>query len=264
MQVQNEQGYMIYACNAGETDYVACARQLAQSIKHWHPGASVALLTDDVSDPDQIFDHVIALPLGDQTPHDNWKLANVWQAGMATPYRETMLLESDTLVCSEIDHWWNMMRHKEVCVSTGCLDYYQQPSDCRFYRKTFDRNNLSDVYSAITYWRRSHLAKEFWRWVRVIFEQWDEFRTLLKFSDDRATTDVVFGMAAQILGPELITMPFASYPRMVHMKQHIVPTSTADWTRELVWEADQGAVSINTVRQRGLLHYHVKSWRPYD
>jgi hypothetical protein len=66
-------------------------------------------------------------------------------------------------------------------------------------------------------------------------------------------------MAAQIIGPELVTMPFASYPKIVHMKRHMIATHTANWTQELVWE--NNPLRFNTVAQWGAVHYHQKDWR---
>jgi hypothetical protein len=54
-------------------------------------------------------------------------------------------------------------------------------------------------------------------------------------------------------------MPFATYPRIVHMKRHMIPTHTEDWTKELTWESNP--LRINTVAQWGAVHYHVKDWR---
>jgi hypothetical protein len=54
-------------------------------------------------------------------------------------------------------------------------------------------------------------------------------------------------------------MPFASYPKIVHMKKHIVNTRTDNWTRELVWETNP--LRIQTVAQWGAFHYHIKDWQ---
>jgi len=69
-------------------------------------------------------------------------------------------------------------------------------------------------------------------------------------------------MAAQILGPERVTQPWATYPRMVHMKQHMIGTVGPDWTQELVWESVDDGLRINGLAQWGAVHYHVKSWQP--
>ena len=112
MPVLDERGYLIVAVNTESTDYVACARQLAQSLRHWHPSAKICLLTDsDLTD--KLFDHVVLLPQGDQS-QTQWKLSNDWQAGIATPFRQTIKLEADMLIASPIDHWWTMLEHRDL------------------------------------------------------------------------------------------------------------------------------------------------------
>ena len=85
-----------------------------------------------------------------------------------------------------------------------------------------------------------------------------EYKTLLKFPDELPTTDVVYGIAAQILGPAQVTLPKGLGPTIVHMKRYINPIQTDDWTQELVWESNP--FRINTVAQHGLVHYHIKEW----
>lgn len=257
-----ERGYLIPAVNTAQNDYVACASRLAKSIKVWHPDAKVCLLTDNSNVEYDCFDYVQVLPLGDQAPDSDWKLINDWQAGRATPFRQTIKLEADMLITSPIEHWWDMLQKKDVVVSTGCRNFYGQPSTSRFYRKVFDQNNLPDVYNAVTYWRFSETAVEFWRWVRKIFENWNEYKTLLKFPDELPTTDLVYAMVAVIMGPERVTMPWATYPKIVHMKRHIIGSTREDWTRELVWEWDGSLLRINTVAQEGAFHYCQKNWKP--
>ena len=253
MPILAERGYLIPAIDSESIDYLSCAQQLARSIRQWHPDANISAITvKRCNDP--VFDHVVPLPNGDQGG-----FANDWQCFAASPYRQTIKLEADMVIASPIDHWWDMLQHKDLVISTGARDFYDQPADSRYYRKVFDANHLPDVYNAITYWRVSPTAQEFFRLVRNIFENWTEYKTLLKFSDDVPSTDLVYAMAAQITGPELVTMPFASYPQIVHMKRHMIATHTSNWTQELVWESDP--LRFNTVAQWGAVHYHVKDWR---
>jgi hypothetical protein len=121
---------------------------------------------------------------------------------------------------------------------------------------------LPDIYNAITYWRVSQTAQEFFRLVRAIFADWNVYQTLLKFPEDEPSTDVVYAMAAVIMGPEFVTLPIDIGPTIVHMKPGINPVRTNDWTQELTWETDPAR--INTVAQWGLLHYHVKDWQPNE
>ena len=246
MPITHERGYLIPAINTADTDYVACANGLADHIRQFHPKANITILTKEM------------LPYGDQGGY-----ANDWQCFAASPYRETIKLEADMWCASAIDHWWTLFEHRDVVISQGCRDFYDNPGQSRFYRKLFDNNNLPDVYNAITYWRVSQTAKEFFNLVHTIFNQWDEYKTILKFPDELPTTDVVYGMAAIIMGPERVTLPAGIGPTIVHMKKHIISTSTDQWIDELIYEHNDTGIKINTVAQWGLVHYHNKDIR-YD
>lgn len=254
MKPIEEQGYLIVAQNKPEVNYTGCAQTLAKTIKYYHPDAKICLLTNDAVEPDYLFDYVHKFP----HPVSEHAWANDWQVFDATPFRETIKLEADMIITSAIDHWWTLLRHRDVVVSTGCRDWKDQKASARHYRRVFDENNLPDVYNAITYWRRSELAMQFFNTVRNIFENWDEFSKLLKFPEETPSTDVVYAMAANIVGPELCTMPFASYPQIIHMKRHIAGTATEDWRDELVWEYNNYIMRVNSVVQSGAFHYYVK------
>ena len=238
--VTHDRGYLIPALGA---EYERCANQLRDSILHFHSKANITIVTTDM------------LPHGDQ---GGW--ANDWQMFSVSPYRETIKLEADMIATSAIDHWWTLFELRDVVISQGCRNFYDEPADSRFYRKIFDQNHLPDVYNAITYWRLSKTARDFFDLIRNIFEHWNDYRTLLKFPDDTASTDVVYAMAAQIMGPELVTLPEGLGPTIVHMKRHINAMHTQDWTQEFIWETDPAR--INTVAQWGFLHYHIKKWQP--
>ena len=239
MPIIAERGYIIPAF--GDI-YVDCARELEKSIIRHHPTAQVKIIT------------VEDLPQGDLGG-----FRNDAQLFRISPFRQTIKLEADMIASTSIDHWWSLFEHRDVVVSQGARNFYDQTATSRYYRKIFDDNDLPDVYNAVTYWRLSKFAQEFFQLVGQIFEHWSDFKTLLKFPDEEPTTDVVYALAAKILGPELCTLPWGYGPQIVHMKQHMIGTLTQDWTKELVWEyAD--TLRIQTVAQWGLVHYYIKDW----
>ena len=253
MRPIEEQGYVVLAVNTATVDYVRCAAMLVQSLKTQHPDAKVCLITDQlITDP--LFDYVHTLPVVSDNAYAND--AAVFQL---TPFRETIKLEADMLIASPIEHWWDLFRHRDLVISTGCRNWHGDVSTARHYRRVFDQNHLPDVYNAVTYWRLSETAKEFFGLVRDIFTNWEHVRTLIKFAPAVADTDLVYAMAAQIKGEQRVTMPFATYPQIVHMKPHHAGT-TDRWTHELTWEHDP--LRINTVAQWGAFHYHIKDWQP--
>jgi hypothetical protein len=222
--------------------YVDCAQRLRDSILHFHPNANVTIATVDM------------LPYGDR---GGWN--NDWQMFYVSPYRQTVKLEADMLCASSVDHWWTMFETRDVVVSQGARDFYGNLAQSRAYRKTFDVNDLPDVYNAITYWRLSTTAQTFFQLVRDIFQSWTEYKKLLKFAEEEASTDLVYAMAAKIIGTENVTLPMDMGPTIVHMKQHINNLQGSDWTKELVWE--HNPLRINTVAQQGMFHYYIKDWQ---
>ena len=230
------------------------ARRLFESLRHWHPEARTCLITDQATEAPE-FDHVKIL-----APQEN-PYANDPQAFRLTPFRETIKLEADMLIVSEIAHWWTMLRHRDVVVSVGCRDWHGLVSTQRHYRRMNDENKLPDVYNAITYWRLSETSQQFYQLVRDIFANWSAIKTLLKFPEDQPSTDVVYAIAAQVIGPDTVTLPFATYPKITHMRPHIAGTAGA-WHRELVWELHDRRLRVESVPQWGAFHYHAKDWQP--
>lgn len=251
-----EQGYLILAFNTDQCNYIELACRLAASIRQWHPTANIALMTD-IDQQFQEFTHFIKVPRHD-IGHNPFAVdAKVFYY---TPFRETIKLEADMIMATPCDHWWGMLRHRDVVISTGCRTWLDQVSSARNYRKIFDINDLPDVYNAITYWRRSATAKEFFDLVADIFQHWDLYKTTIKFAETEPSTDVVYAMAAKLIGIDQVTMPFASYPKIVHMKAAHAGTQRQRWCDEMVWETDP--LRVQTVAQWGAFHYHVKDWQP--
>lgn len=255
MKPIEERGYIIPAFNVGAVNYVDCARALAKTLRQRHPDARICLLTNEQYAADHnLFDYThVVEDINTDNPY-----ANDWLVFHQTPFRQTIKLEADMMVASNVDHLWDLFQHRDVVISQGCRDFYDQPAANRKYRKLFDANNLPDVYNAVTYWRLSRTAQDFFNLVREIFTNWVAYKTLLKFPEDVPSTDVVYAMAAQIIGSELVTLPESISPKIVHMKPGINPFSSAKWTDELVWEYNP--LRIQTVAQWGFVHLNVKDW----
>lgn len=251
-------GYVIVAQNNEHTDYIKCAKVLCRNIKNLMPGESVTLLTDkDI--PQDCFDNVILFPHGDLCVNDRWKLANDWQVYYASPYEYTIKIEADIFLPRSITHWWSILQQRDLIICSTIRDCKNTISKSRTYRKTFDDNHLPDVYNAITYFKKSVVARKFYETVRDIFKNWEEFKLLLG-TREPATTDVVYGIAALIIGEEHCTMPTFTDMSMIHMKPGINNSKMNDWTSEFIYEIDNDHLRIGTIPQLYPFHYHVKEF----
>ena len=230
-------------------DYVKCASTLKASIKRVMPKANVTIVTTEM------------LPYGDQAPNTNWKLQNDWQVYDASPYDETIKLEADMYIPRNIDHWWEVLSTKDVVISSSIRNFKQEISDVRLYRRFIDDNKLPDAYNAITYFKKSDTAKQFFSIVRDVFENWNEYKATLKCNpDELATTDWAYSIACHIMGVENTMLPTFTEMSMVHMKQYINGTATENWTDTFVYECLPDQIRVQTVPQLYPFHYHVKNF----
>lgn len=230
-------------------DYVKCAKALERSIKNVMPNANVTIITTEM------------LPYGDQAVDTDWKLQNDWQVYEASPYEYTIKLEADMYLPKSIDYWWDVLKERDVVVSTTARNFKQEITPVRAYRRFIDDNKLPDTYNGLTYFKKSERAEQFFKVVRDIFENWDEYRAILKCNkDELATTDWVYALACHIIGVEHTTLPNFKDMSMIHMKQFINGTPSEDWRDVLVYEILPNTLRVNTIPQMYPFHYHLKDF----
>jgi hypothetical protein len=230
-------------------DYVKCANTLKASIKRVMPKANVTIVTTEM------------LPHGDQAPNTNWKLQNDWQVYEASPYDETIKLEADMYIPRNIDHWWEVLSNQDVVVSSLIRNFKQEISDVRMYRRFIDDNNLPDAYNAITYFKKSDTAKHFFEIVKDVFENWNEYKGMLKCNPQEiATTDWAYAIACHIIGIEKTMLPTFTEMSMIHMKQYINGTATENWTDTFIYECLPNQIRVQTIPQQYPFHYHIKNF----
>ena len=251
-------GYVIMA--VGDVKYRRCADTLTRSIHNVMPDAKVSLITDKYTVNDGLYDQVITLPYND-VDHSDWKLANDWQVYEASPYEYTIKLEADMYIPRNIDYWWDILKDRDLNISTAIRNFRGDLSTNNTYRQTFVKSNLPQTYNAITYFKKSELAEQFFVLVKNIFENWKEYVQLLAYSsEERPTTDVVYAIAAKIIGVEQCTLPTFTQFSMSHMKPAINDNVTTVWYEEMVYEIHSNVFRINTYPQMYPIHYYNKEF----
>lgn len=232
------------AQNTDKVSYTTCAKALELSIKKVMPNSNVTIITSDM------------LPYGDLGGY-----ANDWQVYEVSPYDETIKLEADMIIPRNIEHWWDILSINDVVVANTIRNFKGEISDCRVYRKFIDENELPDCYNAITYFKKSETAKQFYGIVKDIFENWEEYKATLKCNtNEEISTDWAYALACHIIGVEKTMLPEFNELSIIHMKQFVNGIPSEDWTKTLVYELLPDVIRINTYPQMYPLHYHVKSF----
>lgn len=260
---KEQQGFLTIASNTKDVDYLRLAYLQSLNVKATQKIKSFAVIVDTntatkiEAHHKEVFDYIIEVPNSKTGPY-GLEVQAFWH----TPFKETIKLESDLLLPHSIDHWWTAFRLRDVVLSSGCKNYKQETATSRRYRKLFDENHLPDVYNGLMYFRFSQTATNFFQKAMQIFDNWNIVKASLAHCDDEyPTTDVVYALAANLIGTELCTLPTLEFINFVHMKPSINGLhEDYNFTDVFVTEFTDGIVRINNINQYHPLHYYDKDF----
>lgn len=168
-------GIVLIAQNS-EYNYVEQACALAMSIRATND-TKVCLLTNDTvpSRYVDLFDVIKEIPWEDDSANMEWKVANRWKLYHASPYDETIVMDTDMLVLQNLDSWWNFLSNYEVFYTSKVYTYRGDEVNDTYYRKTYIANNLPNVYAGFHYFKKCDFAKEFYTMLELVMNNWQLF-----------------------------------------------------------------------------------------
>ena len=260
-------GYLIVISKNDSVDYLKLAYALALSIKNTQREGfdKVALITDDVQSVKRlkspwVFDRVIKW---DQETH--WD-GRSWMDKLS-PWDQTICLDADMLFFRDYSHWVEyFIENTELYIPNKSYTYRGEVVIDSYYRKTFVHNNLPNLYSFYTFFKKdSEIAEEFFSLGRYILKNPNEFKNLFleKYIPKVVGTDEAFSLAAKILDIQDDISYDLEFPKVVHLKPMI-----QNWP----WPADkvsdhvgfyfdlQGKLKIGNYQQQDIVHYNEKNY----
>tara|TARA_B100000214_G_scaffold368817_1_gene340923 strand:- start:276 stop:1064 length:789 start_codon:yes stop_codon:yes gene_type:complete len=196
-------GFLWFAQNNSETDYVELSIKLAKSIKHWNKQNKICVITDKQSNFSHPSVDIVKVLQNDDSAEHNIKWANEWKAFSVTPFKHTIKLEADMIWTTNTDWWWNYLWQNNLVFSVDCRNYKDVVVSKTPYRKLFIKNHLPNIYNGLMYFRKSKWAQHFFRTAEYIVNNWKYTKTkmLINCHDQYPSTDVVFALAYRIIDP---------------------------------------------------------------
>jgi hypothetical protein len=256
-------GYLIIVSTKDtEVDYAQLAYALALSIKNTQKEGydRVAIVIDDVTQIDRfksswVFDHVIP-----------WDQETYWNGrswmDQLSPFDHTVCLDSDMLFTTDYSHWIDyFVENSELYIANNAYTYRGELVDNDYYRRTFTKNRLPNLYSFYTFFKKdSEVASEFFTLGRYIIKNPIEFSNvfLTDYKPKVVGTDEAFALAAKLLD---ITGDIAyelEFPKVVHMKGMIQnwPWPSDVWSDHLGFYLNRkGQLKIGNYQQTNIVHY---------
>jgi hypothetical protein len=262
-------GYVVLAQNTDTIDYVRQAYALALSLKLSQSTVSnISIITDDQVPEEykSVFENIIPIPWGDAAVNSRFKVENRWKIYHASPYDQTIVLDTDMLVLDDLTSFWNTFEHYDVYYTSKVLDYRNKLVTSDYYRKAFTANHLPNLYSGLHYFKKGDFAKEFYSWIEVITNNWEMFygHFVSEHYPDRASMDITAALAAKVMDvSEQVTNTKHDPVTFVHMKSRIQGWTepTDSWMQSVaVYFDDACELKIANYRQQGVFHYTEKDF----
>ena len=135
----SNKGFLIYA--SGE-EYVKQAYLCALSIIASGNQYPVSIVTDT------------NVPTKYKKTDSRFHTENRWKLYHATPYEETIVLDSDVLVQQDLGPFWGLMKNYDLYYPTRVFTYRKDLVTSNYYRKAFVANNLPNVYNTLHFFRK--------------------------------------------------------------------------------------------------------------
>jgi hypothetical protein len=260
-------GYLIVISKNDSVDYLKLAYALALSIKNTQREGfdNVALVTDNIEDVKKlksswVFNEII-----------EWNQETFWDGrswmDKLSPWDNTICLDADMLFFRDYSHWAEyFIDNSELYIPNKSYTYRGEIVKDSYYRKTFEFNDLPNLYSFYTFFKKdSEIAEEFFSLGRYILKNPNEFKNLFleKYIPKVVGTDEAFSLAAKILDIQDDISYDLEFPKVVHLKPMI-----QNWP----WPADkvsdhvgfyfdlQGKLKIGNYQQQDIVHYNEKNY----
>lgn len=254
-------GHVFLAQNSS-VDYVTQAFLLAKTIKHHNSiHNQTCLITSDVV-PDEyryVFDYIVPISGYDDAKSSQWKIENRWKIIHLTPFKESLVYDTDMLLLGPNDHWWDFLSSKSVVLTSKILDYKGRVVNSDYYRKVFTANNLPNCYLGIHYINKCDKSFEFYRWLEVITKNYNEFydKFTPKNKQRFCSMDLNAALAIKFMGTEGEFLLDTFTPSFVHMKPAVQgwQTSPGQWQDVVRYDFDNGKLTVGNILQTGVFHY---------
>ena len=255
----------IFLClHSGVDNYVLQACLLAMSLKITNPGEKISLVTNNEVpiEYSNLFDKIISIPWEDDARLSEWKIENRWKLYHCTPYKKTLVLDTDILVLQDLTYWWDLFSRYNLYFTSKVYTYRGEIADNSYYRHAFIENNLPNIYSGMHYFEKSDEAQEFYKWLEIVVQNWQAFYEKFLRPDtrpNRPSIDLCAAIVTAILDCEdSITNKKEKITRFTHLKAHSQgwKKSPTSWQHLIGTYVNPNCeIKIGNFLQTGLLHY---------
>jgi hypothetical protein len=255
-------GYLLVVSSNNRYDYYKMAYALAVSIKNTQREGydKVAIVVDNKKKLSKfkslwVFDEII-----EWDNKDHWD-GRSWMDKL-TPFDHTVCLDVDMIFLRDYSHWidYFLENDTDLYVCNKSYTYRGELIKDTFYRRTFIENDLPNLYSLWTYFKKTDNNNDFFNLNRIIVENQKEFSNIFldKHKPKIIGTDEAFSLSSKILGISEKISYKLEFPKVVHMKPMVQnwPWPANNWTDHIgFYLKKDGSLKIGNYDQDKIVHY---------
>jgi hypothetical protein len=220
-------GVLVFARNNSHIDYVKQAYFLAQRVKEYLdlPTAivtdSLEYLYDNFPDADSVFDKVIKIVWTEENLNDSAVMSNSedhklknfhdgsisvkkleWKNEMrttaydASPYDETLVLDTDVVICND-KFLTCFAQHQDLLMYRNCFDLagIDRGQEFDFVSET----GVDFYWATAVFFRKTPANKTFFGLVQHIHDNWLHYAYIFQLANSLYRNDYAFSIAAHIM-----------------------------------------------------------------
>jgi hypothetical protein len=268
MEGQVSKGFIVFAQNTDSVDYIQQAYALALSIKFTQlEVTNISIVTSD-SVPEEYqhaFDQIIPIPWLDEKSSSKFAAEHRWKLYHASPYHETIVLDTDMLLLEDISSWWKYCSNYNIRFCNNILNYKLEHVSDIVHRKVFISNKLTNPYFALHYFKKSETSLEFYRVLEFVVNNWELCWDKFASSNYQKwlSMDLAVAVATELSLMHDEVMDNTGILKFVHMKTPIQgwDSSYEKWTDAVSYVLNsRGEFLVNNIKQPALFHYVEKDF----
>jgi hypothetical protein len=261
-------GFVLFAQNTESVNYVTQAYALALSIQYSQKEIKKVSLVTNSPVPKKyrkVFDQIIPIPWFEEAGNSPLKGEHRWKLYHASPYEETIILDSDMLLVEDITQWWEYCHQYDVKFCSKIKNYKLDHIEVDiFHRKAFIANNLPNPYFALHYFKKGEVAHNFYKVLEFVCNNWQwcysKFAPL-KYQD-WLSMDLAAAIAIEISGLD-DAVDVCSPLEFIHMKTPLQGwiVNAYSWQDTVSYVLNtKGELIVGNIKQTKLFHYVEKNF----
>jgi hypothetical protein len=253
--VETDRGFVIYADGS---EHIKQAYLAALTIKYKNK-QPVSLITTENNFISQkilkLFENVIVI---DAMPENRYHTLNRARIYDYTPYRATIVLDSDTLMLDNLNNVWNFIDTYDFYYPMSVYDYRGEKIINCVYRKAFMANKLPNVYSGIHYFKKTDKSEHFFSLINLVANNWKNFYDIfLKEKQPKnPSMDVITAIVFKMLDIKNFNKNFFHFVHMKTKSQGWRYFNGDSWLSNIEFYLDNNFnFFVGNYKQHGIFHY---------